>query len=60
MEYIENGINFDPIKNLHVTIQSPVDTDSNYIQQKSKKDIYLRNIVHEIDFDPIKNLNVIF
>ena len=52
-----HGVDFDPIKNLQVIIQSPVDTDSNHIRQ-NKKDICLGNIVHGIDFDNIKNLQV--
>ena len=35
-----HGIDFDPIKKLHVIIQCPVDTDSNHIRQ-NKKYIYL-------------------
>ena len=34
---IVHGIDFDPIKNLNVTIQWPVDTDSNHIRQKQKR-----------------------
>ena len=33
---IAHGVNFDPIKNLYVIIQSLVDTDSNHIRHKQK------------------------
>ena len=48
-----HGVDFDPIKNMHVIIQSPFDIDSNHIRHK-QKNIYLGNIGHGVDFDPTK------